>query len=200
MKTKSHPQYALNVFINCPFDEIYQPLLHTLIFTIHACGFIPRSALEYDDSDDVRIQKINKLIEECQYGIHDLSLEAPRFNMPLELGIFIGCQQFGNPEQRKKKYLILENHAHQSRQFISDLSGQDLKAHTNDAQTLMRCVREWLSNKSQKRLPHSPSLLEKYESFKAILPELCLSENWVEAELTFADYSSLVVAWLEFSH
>ncbi|MCF0039733.1 hypothetical protein [Dyadobacter fanqingshengii] len=133
--------------------------------------------MEYDDSDDISIQKINRLIKDRQYGIHNLSLAARYFNMPLELGIFIGCKQFGNIEQRRKKYLILENQTYQSRQFNSNLSGQDVKAYENNVQTLMRSVRERLSNKSQKRLPFSPRLFEKYETFKAILPELCQSEN-----------------------
>jgi hypothetical protein len=64
----------------------------------------------------------------------------------------------------------------------------------------MRSIRDWLSNKSQKNLPHSPSLFAKYENFKEILPKLCESEEWVEQELTFSEYSSLVVSWLEFSN
>jgi hypothetical protein len=195
---KTHPEYTSNIFINCPFDESYKYLFRTIVFTIQACGFIPKCALEYDDSDDVRIQKINSLIADCQYGIHDLSLSEPRFNMPLELGIFIGCKHFGDVHQRQKKYLILEKEAHQSKKFISDLSGQDVKAHQNDPQILMRSIRDWLSTKSQKNLPHSPKLFEKYESFKEILPQLCESEEWVEEELTFSEYSSLVVSWLEF--
>lgn len=190
-------QYSSNVFINCPFDETYKPLFHAIVFVVHACGFIPRSALEYDDSDDVRIQKIKKIIQDCQYGIHDVSLAAPRFNMPLELGIFIGCKEFGSPQQKRKKYLILEREQHQSKRLISDLSGQDVKAHNNDEQQLMRCIRDWLSSKTQGKIPHAPILMQQFESFRGILPQLCESENWVESELTFSEYSSLVLSWLE---
>jgi hypothetical protein len=201
VKSKTPPNYTSNVFINCPFDETYKPLLHTLIFTIHACGFIPRSALEYDDSDDVRILKIKKIIAECQYGIHDISLAEPRFNMPLELGIFIGCKQFGNPQQRTKKYLILENQANQSKKFISDLSGQDVKAHENDRQKLIQAVRDWLAGKAKIPIPHSSILLDKLGQFKASLPEICKKAEWREDELTFGEYSSLVVKWLrELNH
>ena len=52
---------------------------------------------ELDDGGQTRIDKIFALIEQCRYGIHDLSpteLDAvnnlPRFNMPLELGLFLG--------------------------------------------------------------------------------------------------------------
>lgn len=196
MKKNIDPNYTSNVFINCPFDDTYKSLFQTIVFTIQACGFIPRCALEYDDSDDVRIQKINSLIADCQYGIHDLSLSEPRFNMPLELGIFIGCKQFGDAQQQKKKYLILEKEAHQSKRFISDLSGQDVKAHQNNPQMLIRSIRDWLSNKTQRKLPHSPNLLNKYEAFMNILPQLCESEKWVKEELTFREYTSLVHSWL----
>jgi hypothetical protein len=55
-------------------------------------------ALEDDDAGEFRLSKIERIIEECKFGIHDLSAVAldvatglPRFNMPLELGLFLGC-------------------------------------------------------------------------------------------------------------
>lgn len=56
------PSYSNSVFINCPFDQDYEPLLDSIIFTVYACGFIPRSALEEDDSSDMRLDKIVRLI------------------------------------------------------------------------------------------------------------------------------------------
>ena len=43
--------YDHNVFINCPFDEPYRPMLYALVFAVHDCGFKARSTLEIDDSD-----------------------------------------------------------------------------------------------------------------------------------------------------
>ena len=188
--------YSSSVFVNCPFDTAFKPLFDALIFTIFACGFTPRCALEYDDSDDIRIQKINAIIEQCQYGVHDISLVEPRFNMPLELGIFIGCQRFGDKEQRRKKYLVLESEPYQSKRYISDLSGQDVKAHQNQPAQVIRCVRDWLANKTQRNIPHGSPLLSKYEQFRSQLLEICESVEWVVNELTFPEYSGLVVAWL----
>lgn len=92
-----------DVFINCPFDVEYAPSFHALIFTIFACGFRPRSARELDDGGQTRIDKLYDLIECCRYGIHDLSRTElddanalPRFNMPLELGIFLGAKRYGD--------------------------------------------------------------------------------------------------------
>ena len=62
------------------------------------CGFAPRCALETDDASETRFVKIEKIVEECRYGIHDISRTdrrmdppLPRFNMPLELG-YLGAE------------------------------------------------------------------------------------------------------------
>ena len=104
-----HFFYTRNVFINCPFDEAYLSIFHAIIFTVFDCGYTPRCSLEIEDSSEVRIEKIAKVISECKYGIHDISrtefdkdTNLPRFNMPLELGMFLGAKRFGDDEQRKK--------------------------------------------------------------------------------------------------
>jgi hypothetical protein len=63
-------------------------------------GCKPRSALEESDSSTIRLEKIFRLIKFCRFSIHDLSRTElsehnglPRFNMPLELGIFLGIKQ-----------------------------------------------------------------------------------------------------------
>jgi hypothetical protein len=40
--------------------------MEALIFAIHDCGFIARSALEAEDSAEVRIDKIAKIIKYCR--------------------------------------------------------------------------------------------------------------------------------------
>ncbi len=94
--------YNQNVFINCPFDSSYHKLLNALVFTISACGYIPRCSKEIGDSSKIRIDIIKKIILESRLGIHDISYakEDPktklaRFNMPLELGLFLGAKSFG---------------------------------------------------------------------------------------------------------
>ena len=69
--------------------------MEALVFAIHDCGYIARSALEAENSAEVRIDKIAKIIKDCRYGIHDISRTEvsretglPRFNMPFELGLF----------------------------------------------------------------------------------------------------------------
>src|ERR1700730_5242117 len=93
----------LDVFVNCPFDSGYKQQFNALIFTIYDFGFYPRCALEAVDSGQLRFQKICQLILESPYGIHDLSrieldpsTQLPRFNMALELGLFLGYLRMGH--------------------------------------------------------------------------------------------------------
>lgn len=102
--------YNINVFINCPFDESYEPLFNSILFTVHKPGFILRCSKECQDSSSIRIENIITLIKDLKYAIHDLSRvtlsstsELPRLNMPLELGIFIGCREFGSKAHQQKK-------------------------------------------------------------------------------------------------
>ena len=62
-----------HVFINCPFDSVYKPIFDAIVFAIYDLGFVARSALEIDDGTEFRLAKIERIIEECRYGIHDIS-------------------------------------------------------------------------------------------------------------------------------
>src|SRR5674476_1518618 len=126
--------YERNVFINCPFDDDYNEIFNAILFLTHRCGFILRCSKEYDDSSGIRIKNIVELIKQSKYSIHDLSrvtLDAtaklPRFNMPLELGICMGALEFGTKKQKGNKYLVIESDKFRFKQFISDISGQDIK-------------------------------------------------------------------------
>jgi hypothetical protein len=121
-----------DVFINCPFDRGYRPIFNAIVFSVYDLGFIARCALEEDDAGDFRLSKIERMIEECRFGINDLSSVAldattglPRFKMPLELGLFLGCKRFGSPNQSKKRTLVLDSDPYRYRGFISDIAGQD---------------------------------------------------------------------------
>jgi len=105
MPTVSARLRSKHVFINCPFDDRYRPVFDAIVFAVYDLGFIARCSLEEDDAGDFRLSKIERMIEECRFGINDLSavtLDAitnlPRFNMPLELALFLGCRRFGPQE------------------------------------------------------------------------------------------------------
>jgi hypothetical protein len=149
-------EYADSVFVNCPFDSDYRPLFEAIVFTIHDCGYAARCALEVDDSSEVRIDKVARMISGCRLGIHDISrteLDSgtglPRFNMPLELGIFLGAKRFGPEEQQLKRCLILDTEKYRYQKFISDIAGQDIAAHRGDVSEAIKAVRNFLSMPSR---------------------------------------------------
>jgi len=172
--------YSNSVFINCPFDAQYRPLFEAIVFTVQDLGFAARCATERDDSGEVRLQKILSLITECKYGLHDLSRaevnapDLPRFNMPFELGLFMGCRQFGAGHHRQKVTLILDSDRYRYQRFLSDIAGQDIKAHGDDPEKAVAVVRKWLGPTPERAKPHGAAAIwKRYQQFQAALPDLC---------------------------
>jgi hypothetical protein len=149
-----------NVFVNCPFDEDYRPLLRPLLFTITYLGFKPRIALEELDSGAPRIQKIVELIKLSRYAVHDLSRlqarkkgEYYRLNMPFELGIDVGCRLFARGQHSLKRCLILEEQRYRYQAALSDLSGSDIAVHGRSPEVLVTEVRNWLNSQARVQAP-----------------------------------------------
>jgi len=141
--------FCKNVFINCPFDNEYLPLLRPIIFTVLYFDFVPRITLEKSDSGKPRLEKLLELIKESKYSIHDLSrLQASkskefyRLNMPFELGLDYGCRSFSNMAI-EKEFLILETKPYDYMKAISDINGLDIKNHNDEPEKIVECVREW---------------------------------------------------------
>lgn len=199
------PHYNHNVFINCPFDPIYKPLFEAMVFAVLDCGFIPRCALEEDDASQVRIDKIYEIIADCRYGIHDISrIELdepsgfPRFNMPLELGVFIGAKKFGSEEQKGKKCLILDKTPYRYQQFISDIAGQDIQTHSNTQEEIVKVVRNWLRTISRlQTIPSGSIIWERYQEFLQDLPKTCQMHRLIVEEMVFNDYTLVIEEWLK---
>jgi hypothetical protein len=196
--------YNNNVFLNCPFDDEFRPIRNALIFAVFDCGFIPRCALEIDDSGDVRFDKIQKLIAESKFGIHDISrtekdenTKLPRFNMPLDLGIFIGAKRYGSSRQKQKNCLILDSEQYRYQAFISDIAGHDIRAHENDPDKAISHVRNWLNSASgRKTIPGGKQIQKRFEKFNSELPDMCAEIPIELDELTYNDYSNFVSEWL----
>ncbi len=151
--------FEKNVFINCPFDEEYKLLLKPIIFTIIYCGLHPKIS-ESEDSGETRIKRIEKLIEESKYSIHDISRmkaaskgEIARFNMPFELGLDFGCKRFKGGQHSGKKSLILDIGKYRYHKAISDISGNDIAFHNFKPENAIREVRNWL-----KKINHTQTL------------------------------------------
>lgn len=194
---------ADDVFINCPFDDEFAATFRALIFTIMACSFRPRSARELDDGGQTRIDKIYALIAECRFGIHDLSRteldpinHLPRFNMPLELGLFLGAKRYGNRTQKTKRALILDVEQHRYQRFISDLAGMDIHGHDGSPMRALRETRNWLANVSRRELPSADRVQRIYEAFLASLPEIANALEFDPDRIPYVDFERIVAKWL----
>ena len=143
--------FEQNVFINCPFDNDFKPLLKALVFELIYLGFLPKLSQTLSSSA-IRVNQIKNLIKTCKFGIHDLSRskamvagELPRFNMPYELGLDIGALEYGSRKLKTKRILILETERFHYQKVISDIAGQDIENHNDDPKTLITKVRNWFS-------------------------------------------------------
>jgi hypothetical protein len=193
------------VFVNCPFDAEYRRLFEALVFAVHDCGFEARCSLEAEDGGEVRIGKIKRLIRECGIGIHDISRvqldpanHLPRFNMPLELGLFLGAQEYGSGRQKRKRSLILDSEPYRYQKFCSDIAGQDIRAHGNRPGRVIGAVRAMLSTALQgrARLPGESRILGRYAEFRADLPSICRRMHLRPSELQFVEFRFLLRDWL----
>jgi hypothetical protein len=192
--------HSKDVTINCPFDAAYKPTFDAILFAVYYLGFTARCALEADDASELRLDKIMRIIEQCPYGIHDISsvglsagINLPRFNMPLELGLYLGCKRFGGGTHHGKACLILDTDPYRYRAFISDISGQDIHWHKGEPKRAIAEVRNWLAGVSKTRgLPGGADIAVRYARFIRDLPRLCRKLKRQPKDLTFADFYEMV--------
>lgn len=198
------PLAARDVFINCPFDVRYSSFFWAIVFVVIRSGFRPRCALETDDSSENRFDKICNIVKECLYGIHDISrtqldprFKLPRFNMPLELGLFIAAKRFGVREQKLKRCIIFDKERYRYQKFISDISGQDIHSHHDRIGVLITELATWLRNQSRdKTVPGGKKMAAEFAAFRKKLPKYCAMRNLQPKELTFGDYADMVAEYL----
>lgn len=195
--------YNTSVFINCPFDTAYGALLDAIVFGVHDCGFVARCSLEIQDASEVHLTKILPLIADCRFGTHDISrteLDSvnglPRFNMPLELGLFLGAKRFGNRENKSKVCLVFDIERYRYQKFCSDIAEQDPVSHNGDPEAAIAAERNWLVAYSTPRLPGANRIVGRYGRFRAALPVMCANADLDPTALIFPDYAALVVDWL----
>lgn len=193
----------IGVFVNCPFDPQYQKTFDAIVFTIAACGFRVRSALEVEDSGEQRLTKIIDIIEQSKLSIHDLSrvtldpaTKLPRFNMPLELGITLGMKHLGRSSLRDHRLLVLDAKQFRYRASASDLAGVDIKVHSDDPAKAIACVRTFLANFSPRSLPTEDQFQVLYDLFEAQLPKVAAAAKQTVSKLTFTDRLRYIVAFI----
>jgi hypothetical protein len=158
--------FETSVFINCPFDDEYKPILELILFTVIQAGLTPRIASDTRGKKDIRFERIVNDIQSARYSIHDLSRTTPednksvRFNMPFELGLdfgmrYLSTQLMSNPKTASvhdelklstKKFLILEHEKYTTDRVLSDIAPADASAHGSDPMNALKAVRKWINN------------------------------------------------------
>lgn len=202
---ESHQSFSKNVFINCPFDDEYIPLLRPLLFTLIYLGYNPRIASERFDSAEQRIVKICGLIQASRFSIHDLSRtsarrrnEIYRLNMPLELGIDYGCRLFKGGETSNKTFLIFEQKPYALHRALSNLSGVDVKAHGNEPEKVVRELRNWFVTNELGTAASPSTIWDNFNEFMTDFYQKRESEGFTDEDLQIMpipEYVKFIREW-----
>lgn len=184
------PDFETSVFINCPFDSDYAPLLQAILFCVIDVGLRPRIATERNDSAETRLLKIREMIESSLFSIHDLSRaqarrkgEYYRLNMPFELGLDYGCRQYFGRGREGKRILILEEKPYRHQVSLSDLAGCDIQIHGADYQNCIRKVRNWLVSEARIRAVGAARIIGHYADFQGWYYDRQLQQGFSEADI-----------------
>lgn len=191
--------FEQNVFINCPFDNDYKSLLRPIVFCVYRLGFQSRIASERLDGNEPRIEKIIELIEGSKYAIHDLSRikarragDLFRLNMPLELGIDLGCKRFGGGPLTDKKCLIMETERYRYQAALSDLSNSDIIAHGDDPLEAFTAVRDWLDQEARLDADGPARLWDQFTDFMADNDDALIARGFSRRDIDRLPISNLM--------
>lgn len=164
--------FEQSVFINCPFDKEYEPILQAMLFCVVYLGLEPRFSGEREDSSENRLDKIVELIKSSKYSVHDLSRsqaktkgELARHNMPFELGVDYGCKKFFT-RCRSKKILILDEKKYRYQAALSDIAGCDIKYHGSNFRRAVSTLRSWLFSEADVKNAGPTHILRKWIDFQ----------------------------------
>ena len=181
-------------------------MLRAIVFVVAFTGLTPRLASERENSAEERVTKIRELIRSSKYSIHDLSRmeplvenDLPRFNMPFELGLDVGCKYFGEAPLNQKCCLILEREQHRYQRVLSDISGNDIRAHDNNTERVVKQVRNWLRITCAPTVPSGNSVWQSFNEFYADFEEACNQANYDESdmnEMPVTEYLDFVNRWV----
>lgn len=181
------------VFLNIPYDAAFERLYLAYIAGISAFRLIPHTAVEIPDTTR-RLDRIQELLHQCRYSIHDLSRvqvsrstpRTPRFNMPFELGLAVGWSSM-NPGQHS--WFVCDSERHRILKSMSDLAGTDINIHDGTIQGVMRELCNMFVRHSVR--PDVADLMKLYRKLRSAIPAVQQrsgSRTLYEARM-FADIS-----------
>lgn len=190
------------VFINCPFDDEYLPLLRALLFVARFYGLDVKIASNDLDSKSNRLARIILLMRESKYSVHDLSKmksdkegEYYRMNMPFELGLDYGI---GGDE---KVFLIFENEPYKLKIALSDINGWDVRPHLDNPETLIMEFRRWIvANRAlTKELKEysSSDIWYKYNDFYGSFSDYMTIHHMKDEEISIPEYLDFINSYLK---
>jgi hypothetical protein len=118
--------------------------------------------------------------------------------MPLDFGIFLGAQKFGPPKQKQKSCMIFDSDKYRYREFISDISGQDIKEHENDYKEVINKTRNWLNTFTLLQpLPGAAVMIKKYDDYLIDKPTVFANFNLTEEDVQYADKTQIIEEWIK---
>lgn len=189
------------IFINCPFDNGYLPLLRALLFVARFYGLEIKIASSELDSKSNRLARIIALMKESKYSVHDLSKmrsvqegEYYRMNMPFELGLDYGI---GGDE---KVFLIFENEPYKLKIALSDINGWDVRPHLDKPETLVMEFRRWIV--VNRDLPptlksfSSSDIWYKYNDFYGSFSDYMTIHHLKDEEISIPEYLDFIDKYL----
>jgi hypothetical protein len=170
----NEPVKRESVFLNIPYDAAFERLYLAYIAGISAFRMLPRTTLEIPDTTR-RLDRIQALLHECRYSIHDLSRvqmprsgpRIPRFNMPFELGLAVSWSTI-NPDRHS--WFVCESAPHRVLKSISDLSGTDVNIHDGTVRGLMRELCNIFVRQPVR--PDVADLMKLYRELRSAIPEI----------------------------
>lgn len=190
------------LFINCPFDSTYKPMLNALLFAARFYGLKVNIASFDTDSKSNRLERIIELMKDSKYSIHDLSRlrsekrrEFYRMNMPFELGLDYGIG--GN----EKVFLIFENEPYKLKIALSDINGWDVRPHHNNPEDLIMEFRKWIV--ANKAMPSHISKLSSrdiwyiYNDFYGRFSDYTDRHHMKDDEISVSEYINHVDEFLQ---
>ena len=190
------------IFINCPFDDEYLPLLRALLFVSRFYGLDVKIASTDLDSKSNRLARIISLMRESKYSVHDLSKmksvkedEYYRMNMPFELGLDYGI---GGDE---KVFLIFENEPYKLKIALSDINGWDVRPHLDNPEKLIMEFRKWIVvnrelSKTLKSYSYS-DIWYKYNDFYGSFSDFLTIHNLKDEEISVTEYLEYIDSFLK---
>ena len=182
------------VFLNCPYDEGYRPLMWAPVFAVYDCGFTPRAALALPNAAQSRLSRILSLVRECPNSIHDLIyVNKTRFNMPFELGLAFGLAA----TDASRRVCVLTTDVKRLEKNCSDLKGIDPHVYGGDALSLVVEASKWLKSfHASECYPTATQIGARFQKFWSELPAFAQRKGFAVETPTWLEMTLAVHCYL----